>query len=164
MKVGSTLLSALALTLSTTAAHAQQAAPGAQPAARVRVTALSMMVAVVPSSDLDRSIDFYTKGLGLKLQGRNEVPSASEVSLAFPGGGSGLMLVKPKAAGASVTPRGTQNRVILTTPDITALASQLTTAGYKLAGPIRDLPQYRVKVGFVSDPDGNSIELVELGA
>ena len=42
--------------------------------------------------------------------------------------------------------------------------TRLSGAGYKLAGPIRNLPQYKVKVAFVADPDGNSIELVELGA
>jgi catechol 2,3-dioxygenase-like lactoylglutathione lyase family enzyme len=161
-KLRSALLAAAGLALGAPIAitHASDAPQAARP----KVEALTMMSVAVPSSDLDRSVDFYTKGLGLTVAGRNEVASASEVMLAFPGGGSGLMLLKPKVAGAALTPRGTPNRVILTTPDMAALAARLTSAGYKLAGPIRDLPQYKVKVGFVSDPDGNNIELVELGS
>jgi lactoylglutathione lyase len=124
--------------------------------------ALSLMSAAVPASDLERSIEFYTKGLGLTVAGKIENPRVTEVPLSFPGGGSQLMLVKPKPAEADLRSRDTHIRVVLSVPDLEALVARLAAAGYPLKNPVRELPQYRVAVGIVEDPDANVVELVQL--
>ena len=60
------------------------------------VASLSMMASTLPCSDLDRSIAFYTNGLGMTLAGRIEMPSGTEAPLRFPGGGAYIILFKPK--------------------------------------------------------------------
>src|SRR3974377_151734 len=62
------------------------------------VTTLAMMASVIPSSDLERSIAFYTKGLGMTLAGRIENPSGTEAPLQFPGAGAYIILFKTKTA------------------------------------------------------------------
>jgi catechol 2,3-dioxygenase-like lactoylglutathione lyase family enzyme len=122
---------------------------------------LSMMASAVPCSDLERSIAFYTKGLGMTLGGRIEMGSVTEVPLMFPGAGTYLILLKPKAEGAPVPARGPLSRIILSVPDLKALETQLTAAGYHLDAPIAEQPKYHVAVGQLKDPDGNQLELVQ---
>ena len=141
---------------------AAQAPPPPQPNAMPpAVTAMSMMASAVPSSDLERSIAFYTKGLGMTVSGRVEMGPVTEVPLMFPGGGSYLILLKPKADGTPTPARGPLSRVILAVPDLKALETQLIAAGYHLSAPIMEQAKYHVAVGQLEDPDGNHLELVQ---
>lgn len=120
------------------------------------------MSAVVPSSDLEKSIAFYTLGLGMTAaRGANP----REVVLALPGGGSNLMLLKNADGprGASRGPSPGPSRVILQVPDLKALAARLQGAGYALKGEIREIAQYHISVGQLEDPDGNALELIQRG-
>ncbi len=125
------------------------------------VTSLSMMASSIPCSDLERSIAFYTNGLGMTLAGRIEMPSGTEAPLMLPGGGAYIILFKPKAEGSGNAPRGSLNRIILAVPDIKALEAKLIAAGYHLSAPIAQQPKYHVAVGQLEDPDGNHLELVQ---
>jgi lactoylglutathione lyase len=156
-----TLMLALCMTAWWVAAGAEaSAAPegGQSPPA---VTALSMMASTVPCSNLERSIAFYTKGLGMTLRGQIEMPSGTEAPLAFPGGGPSIILFKPKADGAAMNAAGSLYRIILAVPDIMALEAKLNAAGYRLRAPIAQQPTYHVAVGQLDDPDGNHLELVQ---
>jgi predicted enzyme related to lactoylglutathione lyase len=125
------------------------------------VTALSMMASSIPCSDLERSIAFYTSGLGMTLRGKIDMPSGTEAPLAFPGGGPSIILFKPKADGAPAITGGSLHRIILAVPDIKALEAKLNAAGYHLSAPIAQQPKYHVAVGQLEDPDGNHLELVQ---
>jgi predicted enzyme related to lactoylglutathione lyase len=138
------------------AAQAQAADAGPPP-----VSQLQLMGTAAPSSDLARSLAFYTGGLGMVSRGRVEMGAVTEAPLMFPGGGAYLILLHPKEAAAPLAPRGMLNRIILAVPDLDALEARLTKAGYRLDGPIRRMPQYGVAVGQLTDPDGNHIELVQ---
>jgi catechol 2,3-dioxygenase-like lactoylglutathione lyase family enzyme len=120
-----------------------------------------MMASTVPCSNLERSIAFYTKGLGMTLRGQIEMPSGTEAPLAFPGGGPSIILFKPKAESAAVIAGGSLYRIILAVPDIMALEATLNAAGYHLRAPIVQQPKYHVAVGQLDDPDGNHLELVQ---
>ena len=122
---------------------------------------LAMMSTTLPCSDIERSIAFYTKGLGLTVARRMEMGSVIEVHLAFPDGGTSLILMHPKASNAALPERGSLARVILAVPDLKALQGQLESAGYPLDGPIREIAQYKVAIANVADPDGNHFELVQ---
>jgi catechol 2,3-dioxygenase-like lactoylglutathione lyase family enzyme len=153
------LASGLLASLAAALAPAQTAtAPNRGPPA---VTSLSMMASVLPCSDLDRSIAFYTKGLGMSSSGRIEMPSGTEAPLAFPGGGAMIMLFKPRAEGAVAASQASLHRLVLAVPDLKAVEAALIAAGYRLKGPIAEQAKYHVAVGQVDDPDGNHLELVQ---
>lgn len=157
----SLLGSALALTAFVTLAGTSaqgQAGPTPAPIGLAPVKAMTLMSAVVPSSDLEKSIAFYTLGLGMTAaRGANP----REIVLTLPGGGSNLMLLK-NADGANA-PRPGPSRVILQVPDMKALAARLHGAGYALKGEIREMPQYHLSVAQLEDPDGNALELIQRG-
>jgi catechol 2,3-dioxygenase-like lactoylglutathione lyase family enzyme len=142
------------------AAAAAQAAPG-ENESPPPVTTLSMMASVLPCSDLDRSIAFYTNGLGMTLARRIEMPSGIEAPLMFQGGGPYIILFKPKAGGAAIAASGSLHRIVLAVPDIKALEARLIAAGYHLSAPIAQQAKYHVAVGQLEDPDGNHLELVQ---
>jgi catechol 2,3-dioxygenase-like lactoylglutathione lyase family enzyme len=125
------------------------------------VTSLSMMASALPCSDLERSIAFYTKGLGMTLRGQIAMPSGTEAPLAFPGGGASIILFKPKADGTPMIAGGSLHRIILAVPDIKALEAKLNAAGYHLSAPIAQQPKFHVAVAQLEDPDGNHLELVQ---
>jgi predicted enzyme related to lactoylglutathione lyase len=161
MKYRRIFLAACASTLLSTAGAQSQQASATSEAALPTVKALVMMAATIPSSDLERSIAFYTKGLGMTMAGRVEMGSITEVPLMFPGGGAYLMLQHPKAEGTALPSRGALNRIVLNVPDLKALEAQLKAAGFKLEGQINEMKQYKVAVAHVVDPDGNHLELVQ---
>jgi catechol 2,3-dioxygenase-like lactoylglutathione lyase family enzyme len=129
--------------------------------APAEVKPLAMMSTSIPSSNLERSIAFYTKGLGMTVVGRMDMGAVIEVPLDFPGGGANLILQYPKTAGTSLPIRGSLSRIILLVPDLKVLAAQLNLAGYQLKGKINELTQYKVAVAQLEDPDGNHIELIQ---
>lgn len=154
------LLLAVAALLSLTPALAQET-PGKSDAAPTPVKALTMMSASIPCADLERSIDFYTKGLGMKLAGRVEMGDVIEAPLMFPGGGAYLMLQHPKVDRAPLPIRRSLNRIVLMVPDLKAMQAQLNAAGYQLKGAINEMPKYRVAVAHIEDPDGNHLEMIQ---
>ena len=138
-------------------AHAQTpAAPRpAQPAQQTLapVKAIEMMQAVMPSTDFERSKLFYVKGMGLTARtGANP----RELVLSFPGGKSNIMLTL-SAPGAAPRPPG---RAILQVPDMKAFVAGLAAAGFAMEGRVSELPQYKIAVGNVKDPDGNAFEII----
>jgi len=110
--------------------------------------------------DVRRSIDFYTRVLGLKLDFDN-LPAFGQVSI----GNLKLILSGPGASGSRPLPNGHQqepggwNRVILEVKDLPARIEELK----KISAPFRN----DMEVGpggrqiQIEDPDGNPIELFE---
>jgi catechol 2,3-dioxygenase-like lactoylglutathione lyase family enzyme len=157
MKLSIVLAGGLAALAALSAARAQPA-----PTMPAPPKALGLMSATFAVTDLDRSLAFYTKGLGLTSPARIDNPHNTEVPLLFPAGGPSLLLIKAKQPAPSATggpPR--IGRVIVDVPDLRALEARLTAAGYPLAQPAAENPQHHVLVGLAKDPDGNELELVQ---
>lgn len=140
-------------------AQAQPAADAAAPAPAGKP--MTMMASSLPCSNLERSIAFYTKGLGMVQNGRVEMGGATEVPLMFPGGGAYLILQNPRTPTGPLPARSALSRVTLNVPDLGSLVARLSAAGYELKGGIHEMQQYGVAIGMVEDPDGNHIELVQ---
>ena len=110
--------------------------------------------------DVSRSIDFYTKQLGLKLDMQN-LPAFGQVSV----GNLKLILSGPGASGSRVMPDGRQqepggwNRIILQVKDLSARVEALKKAGVHFRNDMEVGPGG--KQIQVEDPDGNPIELFE---
>ena len=110
--------------------------------------------------DVNRSIDFYTKQLGLKLDMKN-LPAFGQVS----GPNFKLILSGPGASGSRPMPDGRQqepggwNRLILQVKDLPARIEELNKAGVHFRNEMESGPGG--KQIQLEDPDGNPIELFE---
>jgi lactoylglutathione lyase len=114
--------------------------------------------------NLERSIDFYTQVLGMKLIRRSENPEY-KYSLAFVGYGS-----NPEHAELELTynhgvdkyEMGTAyGHIALGVPDAYAACDKIKAAGGQVtreAGPVKG---GSTVIAFVTDPDGYKIELIE---
>ena len=110
--------------------------------------------------DVVRSIEFYTKQLGLKLDMKN-LPAFGQVS----GDNFKLILSGPGASGSRPMPDGRQqepggwNRIILQVKDLPAQIESLKNAGIDFRNEMETGPGG--KQIQLEDPDGNPIELFE---
>ena len=114
--------------------------------------------------NLQRSIDFYTLVLGMKLLRTSENPEF-KYTLAFVGFGS-----NPEQAEIELTHNwgvdsyemGTAyGHVALGVPDVYAACEKIKAAGGKVsreAGPVKG---GKSVIAFVTDPDGYKIELIQ---
>lgn len=113
--------------------------------------------------DVSRSVDFYTKVLGLKLDMQN-LPAFAQVSV----GNLKLILSGPGASGSRKMPDGRQqepggwNRVILQVEDLHARIETLKKSGLRFRNEMESGPGG--KQIQLEDPDGNPIELFEPAA
>jgi glyoxylase I family protein len=113
--------------------------------------------------DVNRSVDFYTKQLGLKLDMKN-LPAFAQVSV----GNLKLILSGPGASGSRPMPDGRHqepggwNRVILQVTDLPAQIEALKKAGLHFRNEMEVGPGG--KQIQLEDPDGNPIELFEPAA
>ena len=114
--------------------------------------------------DLQRSIDFYTRVLGMKLLRTTDRPE-QKYSLAFVGYGS-----NPDQAEIELTFNygvdkydmgSAYGHVALGMPDIHAACEKIRTAGGNVTrepGPVKG---GNTVIAFVTDPDGYKIELIQ---
>jgi lactoylglutathione lyase len=128
----------------------------------------SFLHTMIRVGDLQRSIDFYTKLLGMKELRRRDVPDG-KYTLAFLGFGDGNA-----SGGAEIeltynygTERYEQGNAFghlaLGVPDVAAACEKVRAGGGKVtreAGPVKFGTTI---IAFVEDPDGYKIELVQRG-
>lgn len=115
--------------------------------------------------DLDRSVEFYTKVLGMNLLRTSENPEY-KYSLAFLGFGEG----NPEQAEIELTYNWGQSEydmgsayghIALGVPDIYATCDRIRAAGGNISrepGPVKG---GKTVIAFITDPDGYKIELIE---
>jgi lactoylglutathione lyase len=114
--------------------------------------------------DLERSIDFYTKVLGMKLLRQTDNPS-NNYSLAFLG-----FAANPEQAELELTYNygvdgydlGTAyGHIAIQVPDAKEACDRIRAAGGNVtrdAGPVKG---GTTVIAFVQDPDGYKVELIE---
>jgi glyoxylase I family protein len=110
--------------------------------------------------DVARSIDFYTKHLGFKLE-HKQLPAFAALSLdALP-----LLLSGPGASGSRPLPNGEQqepggwNRIVIRVDDLSSLIEAFKESGLPFRNELEAGPGGR-QIQLL-DPDGNPIELFE---
>jgi lactoylglutathione lyase len=115
--------------------------------------------------DLDASLDFYTRQLGMKLLRRREYPTG-RFTLAFVGyGGEENSTVielthnwdqkEPYALGSAF------GHLAVAVPDVYKACERLATAGVKIPRPAGPMAHGGSVIAFIEDPDGYRIELVQ---
>jgi lactoylglutathione lyase len=118
--------------------------------------------------DMQRSVDFYTRVLGMRVLRTRDVPE-HKYSLTFLGFGAGnadgsAELELTYNYGVSSYELGTAfGHLALGVPDVAAACERIRGAGGKVvreAGPVKG---GITVIAFVEDPDGYKIELIERG-
>ena len=113
--------------------------------------------------DVARSIEFYTRQLGFKLDAKH-LPAFAQVSLP----NLKLVLSGPGASGSRQMPDGRSqepggwNRVMLQVADLAALMEALKKDGIRFRNQLEAGPGGRQVQ--IEDPDGNPLELFEPAA
>jgi lactoylglutathione lyase len=125
---------------------------------------MRLLHTMIRVGDLQRSIDFYTRVMGMKLLRQTERPE-QKYSLAFVGYGS-----NPEHAEIELTYNhgvdhydlGTAyGHMALAVPDAYAACERIKAGGGNVtreAGPVKG---GNTVIAFVTDPDGYKIELIE---
>jgi lactoylglutathione lyase len=117
-------------------------------------------------SNLDRSMDFYTRLLGMDVQRIRPNPEKNE-RVGYVGYGTedefpGLELIETGGPGAVQEQRPWYGHVALYVSDLYKLSEKLKTEGVKFTlDPQPNRPGSSDKVAFIQDPDGYTVELTE---
>ncbi len=114
--------------------------------------------------DLDAMARFYEEVFGLipfnrhrdQMFGRDidEITYQSTYQ-----GGPALTLIKYLDSEAPIAGEGVQGFI---TEDLDALLARAEQAGGTVTGPIRDIPDFGIRVTFVLDPEGHVNEVVQM--
>ena len=116
-------------------------------------------------ADLERSAQFYTNVIGLREAWRYRLPGLQEVvlqSVEKPDGMSlGLMLWDPPRA---VVVGHEHGRIGVVTSDIEAFFARARGQGARVLEEPLAMPEIGIKVGFLADPDGYAVEVVQMVA
>jgi lactoylglutathione lyase len=136
--------------------------------APVDSSSFRLLHAMLRVSDLDRSLEFYTKELGMQVLERRD-HKKNQFSQAYIGFGDGfaqmtLELVSNWDQEGPYTAGESFGHIAIQVRGITALCDRLAAAGVKMPRPPRAQRHGENIVAFIEDPDGHQIELVQLPA
>jgi len=139
-----------------------QAKPAASVGARTNFRILHTMIRVL---DLEKSIDFYTRLLGMNLLRRKDYPSG-EFTLAFVGYGDeeSEAVIELTHNWGQKTPYEIGSgfgHLAIGVPDIYGTCAALSKEGVKIPRPPGPMKHGGSVIAFVEDPDGYKIELIE---
>lgn len=124
-----------------------------------------MLHVMIRVFDLDKSLDFYTRLLGMKLLRKNDFPGG-EFTLAFVGYGdeSDHTVVELTHNWGQKEPYEVGNgfgHIALAVPDIYGVCDALAKDGVKITRPPGPMMHGTTVIAFIEDPDGYKIELIE---
>ncbi|MBK1836154.1 lactoylglutathione lyase [Azospirillum sp. YIM B02556] len=115
--------------------------------------------------DLEKSLDFYTRLLGMKLLRRNDY-EGGRFTLAFVGYGE-----ESDTAVLELTHNWDQKEpyeigtayghIALGVPDIYGTCEKLASEGVKIPRPPGPMKHGTTVIAFIEDPDGYKVELIE---
>lgn len=114
--------------------------------------------------DLDRSLDFYTRLLGMKLLRKKDYPTG-EFTLAFVGYGdeaNATVIELTHNWGKSDYQMGDAfGHLAIGVPNVHETCEKLAAAGVKITRAPGPMKHGGSVIAFIEDPDGYRIELIE---
>ena len=114
--------------------------------------------------NLDRSVDFYTRVLGMRVLRTTDRPD-QKYSLAFVGYGdetSGAVIELTYNYGTESYDLGSgYGHIAIEVPDAYATCDQIAAAGGTITRPAGPVKGGSTIIAFVADPDGYKIELIQ---
>lgn len=129
------------------------------------VTKARMLHTMIRVRDLDKSIDFYTRLLGMSLLRKSDSPGG-RYSLAFVGYGDEASQAvieltynwdqaEPYTIGSGF------GHLAIGVADIYGVCEKLAAAGVKIPRPAGPVKHGTTVIAFIEDPDGYKIELID---
>ena len=111
--------------------------------------------------NLDKSIDFYSKRLGLRFVSRREVKQ-NNAEIAFLEDGSGGAIELTHWRDKKTLAEGDNfDHIAFAVRDMKASVEELKSSGVTIAMEPFSLGGSSTKIAFIKDPDGNWLELIE---
>ena len=125
-----------------------------------------VMHTMVRVKDLDRSVDFYTRLLGMHLLRKIDFPEG-RFTLAFVGYGpedsnSVIELTHNWDQKAAYELGSGYGHIALGVRDIYGICEELAASGTKIPRPAGPMKHGTTVIAFAEDPDGYKIELIDL--
>ena len=114
---------------------------------------------MIPSTDQDRSIEFYE---ALGFQKRTDIPFGGSyrwVEVFPPSGTTGIALAPPRPQ----DPTGVQTGISLTTREIDATHAEMKSSGVDVDADVSRMGDPVPPMFWFRDPDGNTLLIVEQG-
>lgn len=112
-------------------------------------------------SDLDRSIGFYTRFIGLKLVSRREVKqNNAEIAFLQDEADAAIELTHWRDKKNSLE-GDNFDHIAFAVKDVSATVDELKASGVTIAMEPFSLSGSSSKIAFIKDPDGNWLELIE---
>lgn len=114
--------------------------------------------------DLEKSVDFYTRLLGMKETRRRDVPDGKYtlVFVGYGGEADSAMIELTYNYGVQTYEHGTAfGHLAIGTDDIYGLCERLAAEGVKIPRAPGPLKFGTTVIAFIEDPDGYKIELIE---
>ena len=121
-----------------------------------QVSTISLVI--IPSTDQDRSIEFYVGSLGFEK--RTDVPFGDQyrwVEVYPPEGNTGIALAPPRPQ----DPTAVQTGITLATSDIDATYAGLKDRGVDVDAEVSRMGDPVPPMFWFRDPDGNTLMVVE---
>jgi catechol 2,3-dioxygenase-like lactoylglutathione lyase family enzyme len=112
---------------------------------------------IIPSTDQDRSIEFYER---LGFEKRTDIPFGDKyrwVEVYPPSGTAGIALAPPREG----DPTAVQTGISLSTDDVDAAHADLKSAGADVDAEVSRMGDPVPPMFWFRDPDGNSLMVVE---
>src|SRR4051812_45486824 len=115
--------------------------------------------------DLERSGAFYSKVLGMQELQRIAVPDMhlAEVIMSFPGSRGGALVLRRYTDDVARDYVDIGGKLVLSVDDPAALVEAARSAGAEVIREPAEYPGFGL-IGFVADPDGYALELVQAPA
>ncbi|ARN80804.1 lactoylglutathione lyase [Methylocystis bryophila] len=133
--------------------------------APIDATDFRLLHAMLRVADLDRSIEFYTQRLGMRVLERREHKKNmfSQAYLGYGADGDGMTieLVANWLRDESYVPGDAFGHIAIGVDNITRLCDRLAAAGVPMPRPPRSQRHGENIVAFIEDPDGYRIELIQ---
>jgi catechol 2,3-dioxygenase-like lactoylglutathione lyase family enzyme len=114
---------------------------------------------VIPVTDQDRALAFYTEQLGFEKRADWPMQDGRWLEVAIPGATTSIAIVPPR--GGMWDRVGIDSRVSLTSSDIESAHASLAGAGVDVDADILRIGHGVPAMFFLRDPDGNTIQIVE---
>jgi catechol 2,3-dioxygenase-like lactoylglutathione lyase family enzyme len=120
----------------------------------------SLMTVKIGVTDFKKSTDFYVKFLGMK-EGAQYNPAEKAVDWPTSGQGSNIILVNdPQGKVLKLAPGG--GWLLFKVPDARKTGKAIADAGFKV-DPAIEIKEVHSTVVTAHDPDGNTVELLQIG-
>ena len=112
-------------------------------------------------TDMDRSIEFYTKQLGLKFVNRREIKQNNAEIAFLQDDDAGALELTHWRDKKSLAEGDNFDHIAFEADNIDARVAELRSHGVTIAMEPYSLQSSTSKIAFIKDPDGNWLELIE---